>query len=236
MLNPLIEKYVSEDKKKEAYERLRNNEAIQYIIGNVDFCGNIIKVDKRVLIPRFETEGLVEKTCQYAKKMFNKKIKIIDLGTGSGCIAITLKKMLDADVLAIDVSLDALDLARENATKNKVDISFMLKNMEEKPDGMYDIIISNPPYIPEDGFVEDIVYQNEPHKALFASDSGLYFYKKILSYAFDILNKPGLVAFEIGDNQKCLLEEYLQSNFKELKYEFLKDLAGMDRYLFIFNE
>ena len=100
----------------------------------------------------------------------------------------------------------------------------------------YDIIITNPPYIPYDGYVQDIVKNNEPSIALFASDEGLYFYKKILSYAFKHLNKNGFIALEIGDKQKDLLEEYLENNFSSKKWHFEKDLAGLERYLFIFNE
>lgn len=232
----LIKKYVEESKWNEAFEKLKDGIPIQYIIGNVDFLGNIIEVDERVLIPRFETENLVFKTINYAKKMFSDSIKIVDLGTGSGCIAISLKKALNAELVAIDISQDALDLARNNALKNKVEIEFKLGNMEEILPGKYDIIISNPPYISQDGFVEKMVKDNEPNIALFASDEGLYYYKKILAYAFEVLNKPGLIAFEIGDNQKDLLEEYIQTNFSDKKYAFETDLAGMNRYLFIFNE
>lgn len=232
----LIKKYVDKSKWKESLNKLDLGIPIQYIIGNVDFCGNIINVDERVLIPRFETETLVAKTINYAKTIFSKPIKIVDLGTGSGCIAISLKKELDADVLAYDISQDALSLAKENAMKNGVEIKFILGDMAEILPGKYDLIISNPPYIPIDGFVEKIVKDNEPNIALYAEDNGLYYYKKILSYAFSCLNKPGLIAFEIGDNQKELLENYLKSNLEDKKYVFETDLAGKDRYLFIFNE
>ncbi|MDE6285048.1 MAG: peptide chain release factor N(5)-glutamine methyltransferase [Bacilli bacterium] len=232
----LITKYVSKERQKEALELLEQGVPIQYIIGNVDFCGNIINVDNRVLIPRFETETLVDKTISYAKKMFTHKLKIIDLGTGSGCIAISLKKAMNAEVYAMDISSDALDLAKKNALENNVDILFLQDSMENPLVEKFDIIISNPPYIPYDGFVQDIVQNNEPKLALFALDDGLYFYKKILGYAFDCLNKPGLIAFEIGDSQKELLESYLKKYFRDKKYCFETDLAGMIRYLFIFNE
>lgn len=232
----LIKKYIPEDKRDEALKQLNDGYPIQYIIGNVDFYGIIISVDERVLIPRFETETLVDKTIKYAKSNFNKKINILDLGTGSGCIAISLKKHLDADVTAVDISNGALNLAKTNALNNNVEINFINKSMEEKINGKFDIIISNPPYIPTDGYVEEIVQKNEPNIALFAEDEGLYFYKKILSYAFDILNNPGMIAFEIGDNQKNRLEEFIKVNYPNKKYKFENDLAGMIRYLFIFNE
>ena len=205
----------------------------QYLIGNVEFYGNIINVDERVLIPRFETETLVDKTINYAKKVFSNKINIIDLGTGSGCIAISLKKNLDCDVTALDISSDALEVARTNAALNNTEINFINQSMVDSLNNNYDIIISNPPYIPYDGFVEDKVKNNEPNLALFASDNGLYFYKEILNKHLDNLNSPGIMAFEIGDNQKELLEEIVKST--NPKYSFENDLQGLPRYLFIFK-
>lgn len=205
----------------------------QYLIGNVEFYGNIINVDERVLIPRFETETLVDKTINYAKKVFSNKINIIDLGTGSGCIAISFKKNLDCDVTALDISSDALELARTNAELNNTEINFINQSMVDSLNNNYDIIISNPPYIPYDGFVEDKVKNNEPNLALFASDNGLYFYKEILNKHLNNLNSPGLLAFEIGDNQKDLLEKIVKST--NLKYSFENDLQGLPRYLFIFK-
>ncbi len=225
----LIKKYPDTD---ELLEKL-NVYPPQYLIGNVEFCGSIINVDERVLIPRFETELLVDKTIKYAKSMFNKKINIIDLGTGSGCIAISLKKNLNSDVIALDISNDALSLAKDNAKLNNVDITFLNKSMLDSLDNSYDIIISNPPYIPYDGFVEDRVKNTEPNIALFADDEGLYFYKQILEKHLSNLNSPGLIAFEIGDNQKEKLET-LVTNLN-LKYSFEEDLQGLPRYLFIFK-
>ena len=107
----------------------------------------------------------------------------------------------------------------------------MLDDLEEN----YDIIISNPPYIPLNGYVEDSVLKYEPHLALFASDNGIYFYKQIINKHLKKLNKPGLMAFEIGDNEMPFLKTFLDDNFN-LKYEFLNDLTGRVRYLFIYNE
>lgn len=205
----------------------------QYLIGNVEFYKNTINVDERVLIPRFETEGLVDKTIKYAKELFNKKINIIDLGTGSGCIAISLKKNLFSEVTAIDISKEALILAKENAKLNNADITFINKSMTEPLEKNYDIIISNPPYIPYDGFVEEKVKNTEPNIALFADNEGLYFYKQILIKHLSNLNTPGLIAFEIGDNQKEKLETLVIS--LNLKYKFEEDLQGLPRYLFIFK-
>lgn len=232
----LLEKYVPIEKQEEAKEMEKRGVPIQYIIGNVDFCGNLIFVDERVLIPRFETEELVDRTIKLAKERFKRRVHIVDLGTGSGCIAISLKKALDSLVTAVDISEEALGLAKENALYHQVDIEFVHADISNCLSQKYDIIVSNPPYIPFDGFVQENVKQYEPHLALFAKDYGLYFYKKILSYAFSCLHKDGFIAFEIGDGQKELLEEYLRMNFKKKKYCFQKDLAGLYRYLFIFNE
>ncbi len=231
----LIQKYVPKAKQTDALNRLASGEPIQYIIGNVDFCGNIIKVDNRVLIPRFETETLVAKTIEEIKRMGLKDLKIIDLGTGSGCIAIALKKSLNCEIDAVDISLEALDLAKENAQNNNLEINFYYHDMTKPLNKQYNVIISNPPYLDKDGFIEDIVLKNEPHLALFAPNKGLYFYQQILSYAFNNLTKPGLIALEIGDNEKDLLKGLLDE-LAIHNYSFQPDLTGLDRYLFIYNE
>lgn len=229
----LQEKYPNNLEK--VLKNLENGYPIQYLIGDIDFLNTNIKVNESVLIPRFETETLVDKTINYVKKMFNKKIDIIDLGTGSGCIAIALKKNLDANVTALDISDEALTLAKENALRNNVLIDFIKKDMVEKLNANYDVIISNPPYIPNDGFVQDIVKNNEPHLALFAPNKGLYYYEEIIKKHLDNLNKPGLIAFEIGDNQQEDLIKIL-NKYNINNYLFEKDLQGLTRYLFIFNE
>ncbi len=225
----LIKKYPNID---ELLEKLTNYPP-QYLIGNVEFYNQIINVDERVLIPRFETELLVDKTIKYAKYLFDKKINIIDLGTGSGCIAIALKKNLDSYVTAIDISSLALSLAKENAKINNACINFKNKSMLDSLDKTYDIIISNPPYIPFDGFVEEKVKNTEPNIALFAEDDGLYFYKQIFNRHLDKLNTPGLLALEFGDNQMDKLKNIVTS--LNLSYKFEKDLQGLPRYLFIFK-
>ena len=215
--------------------KIKSGYPIQYLIGDVEFLDCLIDVDDRVLIPRFETEYLVSLVINYAKKHFNHKISTIDLGTGSGCIAIALKKHLNSQVAAVDISLDALDLARKNALKNNVEIEFIHQDMLSDLNDNYDIIISNPPYIPHDGYVEDKVLKYEPHLALFAEDNGLYFYKQIINKHLKNLNKPGLMAFEIGDNEENLLEEFLKEE-GITNYKFECDLTNRIRYLFIFNE
>ena len=208
---------------------------IQYAIGNVEFLNTIINVDERVLIPRFETELLVDKLIKYIKGIFDKKVTIIDLGTGSGCIAIALKKNLDCDIVALDISKDAIELAHENALNNNVEISFVIGSIDNELPDTYDIIVSNPPYIALNGYVSDSVKKYEPSLALYAPDNGIYYYEQIISKHYNKLNIPGIIAFEIGDNEQSLLEDILLKHHIS-NYKFENDLTNRVRYLFIFNE
>ncbi len=220
----------------EAKKRLNNGEPVQYIVGDVDFYGNILKVDKRVLIPRPETEELVEKTLKIINNEFNNTISIIDLGTGSGCIPITLKKKLpQSKVSAVDISLDALGVARENALLNKVDINFIHSDMLNSVKGKFDIIISNPPYIRYDEEIMDIVKNNEPHIALYADNKGLYFYEEILKNCSKYLKDKFLIAFEIGEEQGKDIVDLANKYLIDIKVWIEKDFRNLDRYVFIKN-
>lgn len=218
------------------YNKLLNNYPIQYLIGYVNFYGNNINVRENVLIPRFETEYLVEKTIKYAKKMFDSKVNILDIGTGSGAIAISLKKELDSDVTGVDISDDALSLSNENSKLNNVDIKFIKSDIYSNVSGKFDIIISNPPYIANDEVIMDKVYDYEPHLALFAEDNGLYFYKKILDDAKDYLNDKFIIAFEIGMTQGKKISDYAKSIFNNVNVFVEKDLSLKDRFVFIISE
>ena len=213
-----------------AIKRLNNGEPVQYIVGDVDFYGNKIKVDKRVLIPRFETEGLVEIALKY---LSNTNIDVVDLGTGSGCIAITLKKKLPSiNIDAVDISSDALDLAKENAVINNVDVNFIKGDMLKQLNKKYDVIISNPPYISYDEEVMDIVKNNEPNIALYADNNGLYFYEEILKNCKRYLKDKYFIFFEIGYNQGESIKE-LALKYLNCNVEIKKDLQGFDRYIII---
>lgn len=217
---------------EDAIKRYGNGEPVQYIVGDVDFYGNIIKVDKRVLIPRFETEGLVEIALSY---LTNTNLDIVDLGTGSGCIPITLKKKLpNIKIDAVDISSDALELAKENAKLNNVDINFIHGDMLKPLSKKYDCIISNPPYIPYDEEVMDIVKNNEPNNALYADNDGLYFYEEILKNAKDYLKDKYYIFFEMGYNQGERIKE-IALKYLECNVEIKKDLQGFDRYVIIRN-
>ena len=227
-----LKKYVKNDLDN-AIKRLEQGEPIQYIIGNVNFYGNTIDVNNNVLIPRFETEELVEKTILKIKNKFDKKIHILDLCTGSGCIAITLKKELSADVTASDISNKALDLAKNNALKNDVNITFIESDIFENINNKFDVIISNPPYISYDEEIDDLVYNNEPHLALFALNDGLYFYEEILKNATNYLNDNFIIAFEIGYTQGDKITSLVYQYLKNVNVTVEKDLQGRDRFLFI---
>lgn len=234
-----LKKYIKESNLDSSYfdkykKELLKGKPIQYIIGNVNFYGNVINVNESVLIPRFETELLCEKTIKKIKnKYLHKQIDIIDMGTGSGCIAITLKKELDANVDAIDISNEALDLAKENAKINSVDISFLNKDMTTYKEKKYDVIISNPPYIRYDEEIMDIVKNNEPHLALYADDNGLYFYKKIIDNIPLITKDDYLIAFEIGESLADSIASYAKEKLNDINIYVDKDYSGKDRYIFI---
>ena len=230
-----IKNNLSEDKWNVGKKLLDEGVSPQYIVGNVDFYGNIINVDKRVLIPRFETELLVEKTIGYINKFFDNKVNILDIGTGSGCIAITLKKEIDCDVSAVDVSIEALKVAKNNAKLNDVNINFINSDIFSNVRGKYDVIISNPPYISYDEEIEDIVYNNEPHLALFARDKGLYFYNKILSECSKYLNDKYLICFEIGCNQGDKVIELAFKYLDDINVSLEKDYSDRDRFVFIWK-
>ena len=219
------------------YNKLLKKYPIQYLIGYVNFYGYKLYVNENVLIPRYETELLVEKTIKYVKKIFNnQKINILDLGTGSGAIAITLKKELNANVTAIDTSKEALKTAQKNSNENNVIINFINNNMLEGIDEKFDLIISNPPYISYDEEIMDTVKLYEPHLALYAENKGLYYYEEILKRISNNLNSKYLIAFEIGYKQaneiKQLVKLYLPKSIISIE----KDYSGKDRYIFIKSE
>lgn len=230
-----LKKYYQGDL-EEALERLKNKEPVQYIVGNVNFYGNEIEVNPNVLIPRFETEELIEKTIQHIQKL-NIEIKdIVDLGTGSGCIAITLKKHFpEAQITAVDISKEALQVAQRNAESNDVKIEWKQGNMLDPLTKKYDLIISNPPYISEEEKIMDIVKNNEPHLALYAKHNGLYYYEQILKKAKKYLKEKYLIAFEIGYQQGKEIISLAHTYLKESTILLEQDLQGKDRFIFIYH-
>jgi release factor glutamine methyltransferase len=214
-----------------------SNRPVQYIIGTVEFFGLEFKVDERVLIPRPETETLIEVVIrQLANK---KKPKIIDLGTGSGAIAISLAKNLkEAFVYATDVSEDALEVAKENALKNEVDnqIEFLYgdwfaplknKNLEGQIDG----VVSNPPYVSKDEFeaLPKEIKDYEPVVALKSEGEGIAFHKRIIEGSFDFLKKSGLLVLETAFDQAGKVEDLIRQSDNYSDIRIVKDLGGIDR-------
>ena len=221
---------------EEDYKKLLEGYPIQYLIGYVDFYGYKIYVNENVLIPRYETEYLVQKTINYSKKIFNDKLDILDLGTGSGAISIVLGRELNSIVTGVDISEDALNVAKKNAIENKVSINFIKSNMLDSVEGKYDIVVSNPPYIDIDEKIMDSVKKYEPHLALYAKDNGLYFYKNILSNIKPYLKERFIIAFEIGWWQGSLIEKIAQEYFENSNILIEKDLTNRDRYIFIIKK
>ncbi len=230
-----LKKYLKDKTLDEGIELLNKGIPVQYIVGNVDFYGYNFKVNENVLIPRFETEELVEKTIKYINKYLDKKVDILDLGTGSGCISITLKKELDCNVDAVDISPKALEIAKLNAKNNNVDITFYEGDMLNPINKKYDVIISNPPYIAYNEEIMEIVKNNEPHTALYAEDNGLKYYKDIISNANKYLKEKSIIAFEIGEKQGKLILEYAKNYFKDSIITVEKDMQNRDRFVFIIN-
>lgn len=216
-------------------ERLKNNEPIQYILNNQEFMGFNFYVDNNVLIPQPDTENLVEEVIAISnkiKKYKDEEIRILDLCTGSGAIAISLSKLIDKTlVYASDISEEAIKIAEENATTNMANVVFwksdIFKNIIEA--FQFDIIVSNPPYIETD-VIKTLSkeVQNEPILALDGGKDGLKFYREIIENAKRYLNDNGYLAFEIGYNQKVEVENLLKENGYKNIYS-RKDLSGNDR-------
>ena len=226
------------DRFRSAVERLKNHEPIQYIIAETEFYGLPLKVNNNVLIPRPETEELVDLILNSVDKKDN--LKILDIGTGSGCIAISLAKNLPhVKVYALDVSPEAIEVAKENAKLNNVDVHFIEADILSvchsalDAESTFDIIVSNPPYVREleKAEIKNNVLENEPHLALFVEDDdALQFYKAICQFTVHTLSKNGLLFFEIneylGSEMIELLKEY---SFKNI--ELKKDIFRKDRMI-----
>lgn len=215
-------------------QRLAEGEPYQYIIGQVGFYGCKLKVDKRVLIPRPETEELCELVLNENKR--TEELHVIDLGTGSGCIPIALKSKAPAwKVDAVEVDEGALSLAKENSTLNNLEIGFHqvdLLSTYKLPLSTYDLIVSNPPYIAQKEAVDilDNVLVHEPHLALFiADDDPLLFYRKMLDIGQHSLAKGGKFYFEFNEQYGAEMQELMEEKgYSDIR--IVKDLSGKDRF------
>ena len=231
----LQQEVTEEDKHfvKEIYTKLVAHIPAQYIIGQAEFFGMQLKVDERVLIPRLETEELVELILAENPEGH---LKVLDIGTGSGAIALALAKdRSDWTITAADISQDALDLASENAERLDLEISFIKSDCFSEICSKYDIIVSNPPYISRADEVEVglNVLHSEPHLALFADEDGLAIYRRIAEDSKDYLNDGGKIYLEIGYKQGQNVPALFMENLPEKRVRTLKDQFGQDRMVVI---
>ncbi len=213
---------------------------VQHILGYSYFYGYRMIVNKEVLIPRPETEELVGYVLQKYDDVFDgQKVDVVDVGTGSGAVAVALvKEEPNMSVYATDISETALEVAVQNAKNNDANVTFYLGDMLQpliERNLKFDILVSNPPYIPEDEYVESIVKDNEPHVALFGGVDGMYFYDIILSNASKILKDINIIAFEHSYNKGEQMIALAKKYFPEGKVELIKDLNGKDRFTIIVN-
>ena len=220
----LIEKHIKEDV------------PLSHLVGFEYFYDRKYKVTKDVLSPRMETEELIYKVIEYINASNKNKFKILDLCTGSGIIAITLKKELDqvsVDVIASDISKEAIEVAKENSQSHDATIKFIKSDIFNNIDDKFDIIVSNPPYIDrkDEVTMQDNVLKYDPHLALFAEEEGMYFYRKIIEQANDYLNENGVIFFEIGYDQKDKIIKLADMN--GYSAEVYKDINGRDRMAFL---
>ena len=220
----LIEKHIKEDV------------PLSHLVGFEYFYDRKFKVTKDVLSPRMETEELIYKVVEYVKATKKSNLKILDLCTGSGIIAITLKKELDQfsiDVVASDISQEAIKVAKENVQFHDATIKFIQSDIFDSIDDKFDVIVSNPPYIDRKDKVtmQDNVLKYDPHLALFAEEEGMYFYRKIIEQANNYLNDNGVIFFEIGYDQKEKIIKLADMN--GYSAEVYKDINGRDRMAFL---
>ncbi|MCH5180088.1 MAG: peptide chain release factor N(5)-glutamine methyltransferase [Erysipelotrichales bacterium] len=218
-------------------ERVIKGEPYQYVINKAKFLDNTFYVDQNVLIPRLETEELIINLIKNVKNKYgDRKINICDIGTGSGCIAISLKRALEnAEVFASDISIAALNVAKKNADNLGTKVNFLVGNMLEpiiESNIKFDVLVSNPPYIQNKKEVDKSVLDYEPHLALFA-ENGIDYYEIILKDVARIMNSNSLIAFEFNYDQKDKIEELIKKYIKDAEYLFYMDFDNKWRYVII---
>lgn len=217
--------------KEKAEKRANTKLPIQYIIGEAYFMGEMFKVTPDVLIPRDETELLVRKAIEFINQENLKEV--LDIGTGSGCIACTIAHKTDATVLGVDISSDALRVALDNVTKLGINNRAVFRKSDlfskVREEEKFDMIISNPPYIPLGTILSDEV-NYEPRIALFADENGLRFYREIVEQAPEFLKPNGKLLFELGIDESDAVKSFMEKDFKNIVIE--KDMAGIDRVIY----
>lgn len=216
--------------REKVLQRIETRLPIQYLIGEAWFMGNFFKVTPEVLIPRDETEILVSRAIEIIKE--NSFEEVLDIGTGSGCIACTIAKNTNSTVLGVDISSDALRIALDNVTRLGINNKAIFRKsdlFEKIREGeIFDLIVSNPPYIPIGTELSQEVRQ-EPEIALFAEENGLAIYRKIIEQAPRYLFDGGYLMFELGIGESKFVKQMMEQNFEKITIE--QDLAGIDRII-----
>jgi len=215
-----------------------NGRPVQYITGVEEFFGRTFQVDESVLIPRPETEELIVGAIDRMKRLFGDhvELKIADIGTGSGAIAVTMKKEWPtAEVVATDISQAALQTAQRNAQDLNASIEFRLGDLTDPLENeKWDVILSNPPYIAYDEAkdMSEVVLEHEPHSALFAEENGLILYRKLAEKLPKLVKKQALIGVEIGYTQGEAVAQFFKSSFPNSKIEIVKDINQKNRFVF----
>jgi release factor glutamine methyltransferase len=241
----LEELFINEDKIiddtlfNDYLKRYLNNEPLYYILNEAPFYGRMFYVDSNVLIPRNETEELVYYVLNRLKKRNEEQFSILEVGSGSGCIAITLDlELQNSKVTSVDISPQALLVANKNNQLLSADVKFLQSDcLDEivKLNKKYDVFVSNPPYIDKDSFVEESVLKYEPHLALFCEDKGLAIYKKIFKDLDKVLYPSSFAIFEISPEQVEGLTKIVKEYLPNYKITFIKDINQFTRFLVLEN-
>lgn len=226
-LNEEINSNILED-----INKLKQGIPVQYILGYTYFYKSKFIVNPNVLIPRFDTEVLIDETLKIINNLNKDEISLVDIGTGSGCIAISLKKEKPSlDIYAIDISQKALEVAKENAILNETNINFIHNDLLNNLDTKFDIIVSNPPYIDINEKIDSLVKDNEPHLALYSPNLGLYHYEQILIQSQNNLKENGFIIFEIPSNRDDEILELVNIYYHNIS--IIKDYNNSSRVLII---
>ncbi len=223
----------------DAFHRIINHEPLEYIVGYRDFMERRFKVTKDTLIPREETSGIIELVLQLMD--VNQSLNVIDIGTGTGILAITLKKMFPHfQVTASDISLEALEIAKFNASYHDVQIKFHVSDVlkDVKPSNKFDVIVSNPPYISDSEveYMDQSVYLYEPKKALFADENGLAIIERIMNESQKYLNTSGILIIEFGFKQADYVEKMARKYYPNASINVHQDINQIKRFISIMNK
>ncbi len=229
-LEEILPKGIEKLLKKALNKHIKDNIPISYITKTQSFYGYDFLVNKHVLIPRFETEVLVEKLLDFLRNHYNRPLKILDMGTGSGCIGIVLKKEIqNAVVYATDISKKALRVARDNSKTHNANLVFIKSNLFKRvKETRFDVIVSNPPYLTNQEKLDKSITK-EPKRSFFGGLDGLDFYRKIIKMSIKYLKSDGLLAFEHAFDKALEIKKIILDKFPKAQIFLYQDLSGKDR-------